>query len=140
MYGSIDAFRVLSLKLDEHENSLGALETGVANRLFYLAIPPSVFVESGTSIKQACQSTRGFNRVIVEKPFGNDLASSRALAKDVRFFFVCFASAHVEPRLIFVCPLRTPSAFITLRGVPGLSYRSLPRERNGSEPHRSPFR
>ena len=55
----------------------------VANRLFYFAIPPSVFVPIGTSIKQAALATRGWNRLIVEKPIGHDLASFDALSKDM---------------------------------------------------------
>lgn len=94
-YGSIDAFKILDLKLIEHEdklvgegyNSFTGSHGAVANRLFYLAIPPSVFVESGTSIKEACLSKRGYNRVIVEKPFGHDLESSRALAKNLSSLF-----------------------------------------------------
>ena len=56
------------------------------NRVFYLALPPSVFYEAVTSIKSAAMADKGDNRgrepwtrVIVEKPFGHDLASSDAL-------------------------------------------------------------
>jgi glucose-6-phosphate 1-dehydrogenase len=56
---------------------------GDAGLLFYLAIPPSVY---GTVVEQlsAANLTRageggGWRRVIVEKPFGTDLASARAL-------------------------------------------------------------
>ena len=52
-----------------------------ANRVFYMAIPPSVFVPTGKSIKAGAMSTTGWNRVIVEKPFGKDLESSNALAR-----------------------------------------------------------
>lgn len=53
------------------------------NRLFYFAIPPSVFVPIGTSIKQAALSTSGWNRLIVEKPFGHDLDSFNELSRDM---------------------------------------------------------
>jgi glucose-6-phosphate 1-dehydrogenase len=52
-----------------------------ANRLFYFAIPPSVFAESAASIKKASLSSTGWNRIIVEKPFGRDSASSAELSK-----------------------------------------------------------
>ena len=56
-------------------------ETGAEGALFYLAIPPSVYV---TVIEQLgagglARSKQGWRRVIVEKPFGTDLASARAL-------------------------------------------------------------
>jgi glucose-6-phosphate 1-dehydrogenase len=56
------------------------------NRLFYLAIPPSVFE---TTLKHLCASKlarrthsyeeRPWVRVVIEKPFGRDLQSARAL-------------------------------------------------------------
>jgi glucose-6-phosphate 1-dehydrogenase len=50
---------------------------GAKRPLFYLAIPPSLFgaVASGLA-RSGCASS---GRVIVEKPFGRDLASARAL-------------------------------------------------------------
>uniref|UniRef100_A0A672QR38 glucose-6-phosphate dehydrogenase (NADP(+)) n=1 Tax=Sinocyclocheilus grahami TaxID=75366 RepID=A0A672QR38_SINGR len=50
-----------------------------ANRLFYLALPPSVYHDVTKNIKHQCMSTRGWNRIIVEKPFGRDLQSSEEL-------------------------------------------------------------
>ena len=52
-----------------------------ANRLFYFAIPPSVFVPIGTSIKSAGLTTKGWNRLIIEKPFGKDSASFGTLSQ-----------------------------------------------------------
>lgn len=49
------------------------------NRVFYLALPPSVFVSVGKNIKDYCYATKGINRIIVEKPFGKDLESCRSL-------------------------------------------------------------
>lgn len=49
------------------------------NRLFYMALPPSVFTEVSQRLKRCCYPTKGICRVIVEKPFGKDLESSRAL-------------------------------------------------------------
>lgn len=40
------------------------------NRVFYLAIPPSVFGPSCNSIKTSAMAPTGWTRVIVEKPFG----------------------------------------------------------------------
>jgi glucose-6-phosphate 1-dehydrogenase len=56
------------------------------NRVFYLSVPPSVFplilekLEKHGLIERAVQKTGAPScRVIVEKPFGRDLASARAL-------------------------------------------------------------
>jgi glucose-6-phosphate 1-dehydrogenase len=49
------------------------------NRLFYLALPPSVFIPVGKNLKVHCYSKAGINRIIVEKPFGKDLESCREL-------------------------------------------------------------
>ena len=56
-------------------------ETGAEGALFYLAIPPSVY---GSVIERLgagglSRSQEGWRRVIVEKPFGIDLSSARAL-------------------------------------------------------------
>lgn len=52
-----------------------------ANRLFYLALPPSIFVDVGKAIKKVGFSKTGWNRVIVEKPFGSDFKSSQELTE-----------------------------------------------------------
>ena len=55
------------------------------NPLFYLSIPPSVFPE----VVELLGST-GFSkvsRVVIEKPFGRDLASAKALNKTLQSVF-----------------------------------------------------
>ena len=59
----------------------------VANRLFYLAIPPSVFVPSASSINAVCRSPSGWSRLIVEKPFGVDTDSSAELSRGLAPLF-----------------------------------------------------
>ncbi len=50
------------------------------NRVFYLALPPQVFTSSVRSLAAAgLAQSAGFTRIVVEKPFGHDLASARAL-------------------------------------------------------------
>jgi glucose-6-phosphate 1-dehydrogenase len=51
------------------------------NVLFYLAVPPAIFGLISTNIDNAGfkQRDRGWLRLIVEKPFGNDLTSAIAL-------------------------------------------------------------
>jgi glucose-6-phosphate 1-dehydrogenase len=62
------------------------LFTGKVNQLFYFAIPPSVFVPIGKSIKEALikdanpHKKTGWIRLIIEKPFGNDSKSFEELS------------------------------------------------------------
>ena len=80
------------LKERLNESDTGANVCG--NRLFYLATPPSSYT---TIIKQLalsgltrCDSDLGSQawiRIIVEKPFGSDLASARALNSDLKAVF-----------------------------------------------------
>lgn len=61
------------------------LESGlkVANRLFYFAIPPTLFVPIAGALKRAAMNHNGWSRFIVEKPFGADLESFELLNKDI---------------------------------------------------------
>jgi glucose-6-phosphate 1-dehydrogenase len=62
-----------------------ALEEGhglPGNRLHYLSVPPGAFAPIARHLEQAGLAPRGaepYGRVIVEKPFGTDLDSARAL-------------------------------------------------------------
>jgi glucose-6-phosphate 1-dehydrogenase len=52
------------------------------NRLFYLATPPAAFAPIGFHLGQsrlACEENGAWRRVVIEKPFGTDLASARDL-------------------------------------------------------------
>jgi glucose-6-phosphate 1-dehydrogenase len=53
-----------------------------ANPVFYLEIPPSLFETVIAGLSRA-QLLQGGRRVVVEKPFGHDLSSARALARDL---------------------------------------------------------
>ena len=67
-------------KLNEH---ILQFEKGrkAGNRVFYMALPPSVFITVSQHLKKNCYPTNGIARVIIEKPFGKDLQSSRELQK-----------------------------------------------------------
>jgi len=58
---------------------------GEPGRLFHLAVPPAAF-ESTVTMIGAAGLARG-SHVIIEKPFGTDLASSRALNQTVHAIF-----------------------------------------------------
>jgi len=60
------------------------------NRLFYFAIPPSQFRAAAEQLHRAGLLVRegdpGWQRIVVEKPFGHDLASAQALNGDLTQF------------------------------------------------------
>ncbi|KAG7283832.1 hypothetical protein CRUP_034019 [Coryphaenoides rupestris] len=58
-----------------------------ANRLFYLALPPTVYHHVSANIGTYCMSSKGWTRVIVEKPFGHDLRSSQELSLHLASLF-----------------------------------------------------
>uniref|UniRef100_A0A4X2LLR3 Glucose-6-phosphate 1-dehydrogenase n=1 Tax=Vombatus ursinus TaxID=29139 RepID=A0A4X2LLR3_VOMUR len=72
-------------RLNSHMNSLH--HGPQANRLFYLALPPTVYEAVTKNIKEICMSQVGWNRVIVEKPFGKDLQSSDKLSNHISSLF-----------------------------------------------------
>jgi len=56
------------------------------NRLFYLATPPAGFAPIGRHLGEsglARQDNGAWRRVVIEKPFGTDLASARALNREL---------------------------------------------------------
>lgn len=73
--------------LKKHIESVEALPTAGAtpasnhNRIFYMALPPSVFIPASENLSDKCQTQKGFNRLIVEKPFGHDSDSAKVLSK-----------------------------------------------------------
>ncbi|KAI8086451.1 glucose-6-phosphate dehydrogenase [Halteromyces radiatus] len=69
------------------ENAESTMSPGQRNRVFYMALPPSVFVPVARGLRRNAYATDGVNRIVVEKPFGKDLASSTALAKDLAQLF-----------------------------------------------------
>ncbi|KAJ7590927.1 glucose-6-phosphate 1-dehydrogenase [Mycena floridula] len=79
------AFDDLNAHLEEIESHYQSKE---CNRLFYLALPPSVFIPVGKNLKEHCYVTKGgVNRIIVEKPFGKDLESARELLGSLKKYW-----------------------------------------------------
>jgi glucose-6-phosphate 1-dehydrogenase len=80
-------FHKLRETLERNDEELG---TG-GNRLFYLSTPPSVFAQIVDQLDRAklgpADNPHGWTRIIVEKPFGTDLDSARALQTEVQKVF-----------------------------------------------------
>ena len=84
---------------------------GAKRPLYYLAIPPSLFATVAEGLAKAgCVKDA---RVVVEKPFGRDLASAQELNRTLHRFFP--EAGH-------------------------LPHRPLPRQGAGPEPHLLPLR
>jgi glucose-6-phosphate 1-dehydrogenase len=67
------------------QTALAAIETQGSNHIFYLATPPEYFLEIISGLAQTGQlkETQGWRRVVIEKPFGNDLESARTLNESI---------------------------------------------------------
>lgn len=79
-YNSEEGFSELDRKLTEKE--AGKLP----NRLFYLSIPPNIFVDVVRSASRTASSPSGWTRFIVEKPFGRDYESSGELTRSLKMY------------------------------------------------------
>jgi glucose-6-phosphate 1-dehydrogenase len=76
-YGSPELFEALAQRLDEDDREDGE----PSQRLFYLAISPAFFARTARGLCEAGLG-RGADpptRLLIEKPFGHDLASAREL-------------------------------------------------------------
>lgn len=64
-------------------------QTKECNRLFYLALPPTVFIPVAKNLKEHCYYPRvgGINRIVIEKPFGKDLESARELLGSLKKYW-----------------------------------------------------
>lgn len=53
------------------------------NRIFYLSVPQGALLDVASSLADCAQSRKGWNRIIIEKPFGSDLQSSHQLTQSL---------------------------------------------------------
>lgn len=92
-YDQASGFANLLETLQGLESAANAKTIG---RLFYLALPPPVYPDVLSNIKQHCSEFSASEgdcqpdtwlRVIIEKPFGRDLASSEELSERVAGLF-----------------------------------------------------
>ncbi|HWD85119.1 MAG TPA: glucose-6-phosphate dehydrogenase [Solirubrobacteraceae bacterium] len=71
-FTSPDLYQALAQQLKDYSNPV-----------FYLEIPPSLFGRVIAGLSEAGVIKRGQQRVVVEKPFGHDLESAKALAAEL---------------------------------------------------------
>jgi glucose-6-phosphate 1-dehydrogenase len=68
---------------------LHEVEGGPCHRLYYLATPPTFFPAIVEGLDKAGMSSEeeGWRRIVIEKPFGRDLASAQALNRTIHDVF-----------------------------------------------------
>ncbi|XP_062144871.1 inactive glucose-6-phosphate 1-dehydrogenase 4, chloroplastic isoform X2 [Alnus glutinosa] len=54
-----------------------------ANRIFYLSVPQECLLDVASSLASNAQTQKGWNRIIIEKPFGFDALSSHRLTQSL---------------------------------------------------------
>jgi glucose-6-phosphate 1-dehydrogenase len=77
-YDARESFTALAERIHGLDQARGTLE----NHLFYLATPPNVFMAISALLKEvglSVSANGGWTRIIIEKPFGHDLASAQEL-------------------------------------------------------------
>lgn len=82
--GAIEDFERLAHRVEALEEEHGL----PGNRVFYLALPPPAFAPSIEGLGEAgLNRSTGWTRLVIEKPFGHDHASARALNERVHAWF-----------------------------------------------------
>ena len=86
-YDDLEGYRRLAAVLSEVDRERGT----AGNRVFYLATPPSSYVDIirnlGASGLARPDSPESWVRIIVEKPFGHDLESAKTLNRELAEVF-----------------------------------------------------
>lgn len=92
-YGDVNAY------LDLYQ-LMQSVQGTRANKIFYMAIPPDVFADVGRALGDAglveCGSAEPWSRVVIEKPFGLDRASSDRLVEEMRAVFSEEATFRID--------------------------------------------
>lgn len=75
-----ETLKNLAQELDDRYSAQG-------NRIFYMAMAPKFFGTIAEHIKDQHLTSTGFKRIVVEKPFGRDLASAEELNQQITASF-----------------------------------------------------
>ncbi len=92
-----EAFQRLKRTLDELDVERGTM----GNHAFYLSIPPKAFPEVTTQLRESglvdgTADEDHWRRVVIEKPFGDDLESARALNESLESAFPADAIFRID--------------------------------------------
>lgn len=82
--GHQEDYRMLLQKIEAWEEGIST----PANRLFYLSVGPEFFETIAANIESSgLGSTKGWKRLVIEKPFGHDLPTARSLNEKLSHAF-----------------------------------------------------
>jgi glucose-6-phosphate 1-dehydrogenase len=81
-FDSVPAYQRLSEKLKAVDDRWGQC----SNKLFHLSVPPALYEGilmnlSASGLTIPCDDLSGWTRILIEKPFGNDIHTARSLDK-----------------------------------------------------------
>ncbi|MDO8468497.1 MAG: glucose-6-phosphate dehydrogenase [Candidatus Peribacter sp.] len=87
-FEQVAAYRGLQAKLQAIDNEWGVC----TNKVYYLAVPPEKFASifeglAATGLNKPCGGAYGWTRMLIEKPFGHDLATAEKLEKLLSRYF-----------------------------------------------------
>jgi glucose-6-phosphate 1-dehydrogenase len=82
MFDDFGAYSRLAGKLKNIDDRWGQC----SNKLFHLSVPPTLYEGvlthiSRSGLAEACDDGMGWTRILIEKPFGNDIDTARSLDK-----------------------------------------------------------
>jgi glucose-6-phosphate 1-dehydrogenase len=88
MFDDSSAYSRMKEALDQYDLSIGMC----TSKLFYLAVPPTYYEAiferlAEVRLEQPCLVGEGWTRILVEKPFGNDLTHARHLDRKLAELF-----------------------------------------------------
>lgn len=76
-YDSAEDYQALNTQLQQMEEADYGESEGNKNRrhhrMFFLSLPPDIFLIASKLLGQYCRTSCGWNRIVLEKPFGRDL-------------------------------------------------------------------
>ncbi len=83
-FTDVDSYEKIGKALQEFDDNIKQC----TNKLFYLAVPPQFYGDifsklSDSNIMALCDNVGSWSRLLVEKPFGSDLKTAKALEKQL---------------------------------------------------------
>lgn len=85
-YDEDESFKSLDKYICESEKKRG-LKGDQTNRIFYMALPPGVYIQVSKGLSRFVRSKEGKTAIVIEKPFGKDTESAVELVNEIKKLF-----------------------------------------------------
>ncbi|KAG1469713.1 hypothetical protein G6F56_003096 [Rhizopus delemar] len=85
-YDKDESFKNLDKVIAESEKERG-LKGEQTSRIFYMALPPGVYIEVSKGLSNFVRSKEGKTSLVIEKPFGKDSESAIELVDEIKKLF-----------------------------------------------------